>query len=146
MPTYEAICLDCDLQYSYHSSIAACQVVQPCPVCHGEGRKVILSAPLGFVKGKFEQFRSQVDGTLIRTEQDLREHNKRNGVVLLGEGYSEEELKNLKPSKPQEVSKEEVIKDIMESMKEVESGYKPERVETNMAPTEGWSNAEVPNE
>lgn len=33
------------------------------------------------IRGNFDAFRSIVDGTLIRNQRDLDEHNKRNGVV-----------------------------------------------------------------
>lgn len=38
-----------------------------------------------FSSGAFEPFRSNVDGTLIRNGRELREHNRRNNVVLAEE-------------------------------------------------------------
>lgn len=141
---YEAECQVCHHSYEYYRRISECMDVAPCPLCTGEGKKVILTAPTGHVKGKFEQFRSSVDGTLIRTEKDLREHNRRNGVVNLNEGYTDEELKNYTPPPPVVPTKEEIAADIVEAIEEVKHGYKPQKIQTDLAPTEGWSTTEVP--
>lgn len=146
MPIYEAECLDCGRQHDYVRPVAHYLDVPVCPCCGGESRRVILTAPTSFVKGKFEQFRSTIDGTLIRTEKDLREHNRRNGVVNLNEGYTDEELKNYTPPPPVTPKKEEVVADIVEAIEEVKHGYKPEKIQTDLAPVEGWSTTEVPNE
>ena len=48
------------------------------------------------IHGIFEPFKSMVDGTLISTNRQLREHNKRNNVVNAGEfsqGHFEEKAK-----------------------------------------------------
>ncbi len=37
------------------------------------------------IHGKFEPFKSMVDGTIISTNKQLREHNKRNNVVQADE-------------------------------------------------------------
>jgi len=89
----------------------------------------IFTAPKGFVRGKFEPFRSTVDGTIIANHLDMREHNKRNGVECLADGYSEDKILSGK-FKKQELapisSKEELIADIATAAYEVKNGYKPE--------------------
>lgn len=38
-----------------------------------------------YIQGEIEPFRSHVDGTMITSRRELREHNERNGVVDGGE-------------------------------------------------------------
>lgn len=124
---YDAICLTCEHTYEYYRPISERAMVPPCPECGGEQvRKVILSVQKGLVKGKFEPFKSQIDGTIIATERDLQEHNKRNNVRLLGEGYSNEDIlagRCVEKEKPKD--KNDIAKDIVESIRRVEAGYKP---------------------
>ena len=127
MSVYEAECQDCGRVYDYLRAISERNDVPDCPACGSSHvRRVIMSAPHGFVTGKFEAYRSQVDGTIIRTKRDLEEHNRRNGVVLLGDGYSEDAIKagKVTPPKPKP-DKKEIAKEVVESIKAVESGYKP---------------------
>ena len=42
-------------------------------------------ASVGFIHGDIESFISPVDGTIISDRKQLREHNKRNGVVSADE-------------------------------------------------------------
>lgn len=147
---YEAECVDCGKIHEYSRPVAHYLDTPVCPCCGGESRKVIRTAPTGFVSGKFEQYRSQVDGTLIRTQKDLAEHNRRNGVVLLNEGYSEEAIRSGKLGQqkpPVVVKREEVIQDMQEAIHDLENGYKPQKIEVEAPVAEGWSsNIEVPNE
>lgn len=124
---YDAICLKCSHTYEYFRPIADRAMVPECPKCRsGEVRKIILSAPVGFVTGKLEPFKSQIDGTIITTERELQEHNKRNNVCLLGEGYSNEDiLAGRCYEKEPPKDKKEIAKDIVESIRQVEAGYKP---------------------
>jgi len=85
--------------------------------------KVILSAPRGFVKGNFEPFRSTVDGSVLRTQRDVAEHNKRNNVVCLGDGYDDATVRSGNYGKKAEVK--DVDKDIKDSIRMLEQGYKP---------------------
>lgn len=121
---YEAACMSCDAGFDYLASLANYQRVPPCPLCGGQARKVITSAPLGHVKGKFEPFRSHVDGTPITCQRDLDEHNKRNNVVLLNDGYTDEEIKNLRPKKAG-VDKKDLAEDMGAAIKAVTNGYRP---------------------
>jgi putative FmdB family regulatory protein len=129
MPTYESQCLACKHEYDYIATVKRCLEVPVCPVCGGDGVKVIRKAPRGFVTGKFEPFVSTVDGTLIANQRQLREHNTRNGVVNLNDGYSEEkilagDLAPPKANKQQEMA--DLQKDIGESIQMVNAGYRPE--------------------
>lgn len=126
MPTYQAQCSECDCQFEYLAKVAQCLDVPECPLCGGCSRKVILSAPLGYVTGKFDAFVSMVDGSVVRNQRELSEHNRRNGVVNIQEGYTEDQVvkgdfgkKEVKPDK------KEIIKDLVESVHQVKAGYKP---------------------
>lgn len=126
MPTYDAQCCECDAQFTYVSSIARCLDVPNCGLCNGTARKVILSAPLGFVHGKFEAYKSIVDGSLISTANDLKEHNKRNGVINLNDMYSEEDIRSGNMGRKQVVDdKPDIAGDIAESIHDLNNGYKP---------------------
>jgi hypothetical protein len=89
-------------------------------------KKVILKAPQGFVKGNFDRFRSPVDGSIISTERDLRNHNARNNVVNIHDGYDEATVMRGEYVKPTAgPDKKDIAKDIYESYQRVDSGYKP---------------------
>ncbi len=127
MPTYSAQCSSCGDLKDYIQPISRHDVT---PECCGAGmRKVITQAPLSYMKGKFEAFRSTVDGSLITGDRSLREHNKRNNVVSLSDGYSDEKIRKGSFSRPKEPSAEqrarEVAQDLAESISMVANGYKP---------------------
>lgn len=126
MPIYEAECKNCQSQFEYVSSVANCMDVPRCGLCNSESRKVILSPAKGYVTGKFEAFKSTIDGTLISTNRDLQEHNRRNNVVNLNEVYTDEEIKAGKPAEKKKVdNKKEILNDIQEAVHQVKNGYKP---------------------
>lgn len=126
---YDAICMTCTHSYDYFSSVENRNNVPECPACSSKQvRKIILTAPKGFVKGNFAPFKSQIDGTLITCEKNLAEHNKRNNVCLLGDGYSNEDILagNFGNKGGMEApDKKQIAKDIVESIRKVEAGYKP---------------------
>jgi len=128
MPTYEAICDGCGNRFDFISTISAYNCPPECPYCEsGLTRRIFTVAPSGFVKGKFEAFRSKIDGSLVRNSRELEEHNKRNDVVLLGEGYDSETIvKGNFNNKREEMKKEDRVKDIEESIHMLNQGYKPE--------------------
>lgn len=128
---YEAQCLNCEAGYDYYAPVSRCYDVPACPLCSGQGRKVIFTAPNGVVKGKFEPFKSMVDGSLIASQRDLEEHNKRNNVRLLNDGYDEQTIRaGAIPVQKVEVDKKEIAADLHQAVKAVEAGYKPQ-VQTN---------------
>lgn len=125
---YDAICMSCVQTFEYFSSIEERNNVPACPECAGSDvRKVILAAPQGCVKGKFEPFKSTLDGTIISSNRELVEHNRRNNVQLLGDGYSNDDILNGKIGQQEQKGpdKKEIARDIYEAIKLCESGYKP---------------------
>ena len=88
--------------------------------------KVIYSAPKGFVTGKFEPFVSNVDGSLITSQRDMNEHNKRNGVVCMADGYDDETIKKGEFMKPEQKDIGDLKADIAEATAQVSQGYKPQ--------------------
>lgn len=123
---YQAECGECRAEFEYVSSVADRNNVPDCKTCGGWAHKVIRSAPQACVKGKFAPYKSMVDGSIISTEKDLREHNSRNGVVLLNDGYSDEAIKaGLSVGKQPTQTKDEVAQDIQEAAKAVYNGYEP---------------------
>jgi len=123
MPTYDCQCVKCGAVQEYHRPMQDSHNTPSCLNCSVKMVKVILSAPRGFVKGNFEPFRSTVDGSVLRTQRDVAEHNKRNNVVCLGDGYDDATVRSGNYGKKAEVK--DVDKDIKDSIRMLEQGYKP---------------------
>lgn len=124
---YEARCQACGYEYDYIASIDERLNVPRCEICGGTGTKVILTAPTGVVQSTFTPFRSHVDGTMISNHRDLQNHNKRNGVVNLNDGFSEEKILAGDFGQQKELeSLKDKAKDVQEAVHAVQSGYKPE--------------------
>ena len=127
MPVYEARCRSCSKTTDYIRPVDKRKDTPPCPACGGTMEQAILTAPDSFVSGKFEAFKSVVDGSLIRSKRDLEEHNRRNNVVSVSDGFTDEQVKRGEMAKkPEVLSKKELQQDIAESIQMVKSGYKPE--------------------
>lgn len=124
MPKYEAECGVCGEIKTYIRSVAERENT---PECHGKPmKKGIFSAPKGYVLGRFDSFRSTVDGTIISTRRGLEEHNKRNGVVSLADGYSDEKIRRGEfRKKERKLDKRKLKHDIAEATMMVKNGYKP---------------------
>ena len=126
MALYDARCGACDNQFEFRAPIALREQVPPCPLCGAFAARIMLTAPQGFVKGKFDAFVSPVDFSVISTERDLAEHNRRNGVVNIQEGYSEEKvLKGDFGQKKEDKNVKEVSDDIQQAIHDVTHGYVP---------------------
>jgi len=98
--------------------------------------KVILSAPAAYVTGsEFRAFRSCLDGTPITSPATLAEHNRRNNVVNLNEGYSDEDIKNFS-NRDFTIApdKEEIKRDTLAAIDDCKQGYKPQRVHEETLP------------
>lgn len=101
-----------------------------CPEC-GRELKQWLTAPR-VISGaaQFNPFKSPVDGSIITSESALREHNKRNGVVNIHEGYSEKSVMDMTKKDFQAPldaeRRKDLQKDMEESITKLEHGYKPE--------------------
>lgn len=91
----------------------------------------IITAPRLLANTKpFEAFKSPVDGTIITCERELREHNKRNNVVNIHEGYDEAAVNNfVNKDFNAELDKErqaDLKDDMKEAVVKLEQGYKPQ--------------------
>jgi putative FmdB family regulatory protein len=128
MPVYESACKPCGLTKEYLRQVADCLDTPECPVCGEKMSKVILTAPKGYVAGKFDAFVSTVDGTVISSKRGLAEHNARNNVVSLADGYSDEAIASGSYTKRKEVvfDEKERADDIASAIYDVSNGYKPE--------------------
>ena len=127
MPVYEARCRDCGATTDYVRSVDKRKEVPECPTCGGTMEQAILSAPESYVSGRFEPFKSSVDGSIIRNRYELEEHNRRNNVVSVADGYTDEQVKKGEMGKPApKPDAKDIKKDIAESIQMVNSGYKPE--------------------
>lgn len=77
----------------------------------------------------FESFKSPVDGSIITCERELREHNKRNNVVNIHEGYTEAELNDFTKRdwhKPlEDERRKDLREDIDTAVQKLHEGYVP---------------------
>ena len=126
MPVYQAECKACGAEVEYFRSVAEYADTPNCAHCGTKTTKVIRTAPMGVVKGSFDPFKSPVDGSTISTARELANHNARNNVVNLHDGYSDKELRNIDLTKHRpQVSKQEIKEEVISAMVEVGQGYKP---------------------
>lgn len=121
MPLYESKCESCGKYHDYFKSVQEYRDTPMC--CDQKTIKVIRTAPVGYVKGRFDAFRSHVDGSIIANARDLKAHNERNGVVSMSEGYSTEELANIKPKEMTYTPN--MNSDVGEAIQMLNQGYKP---------------------
>jgi len=128
IPVYEAQCPECQVRAEYLRGVAECLDTPDCPECGVKMAKKVFSVPHGFMRGKFEPFKSTVDGTIIANHKDMLEHNKRNNVVCMADGYTDEQVKagTFKKEPVKVDTKKEVASDLMEAAIQVRDGYKPE--------------------
>jgi predicted nucleic acid-binding Zn ribbon protein len=101
-----------------------------CPHC-GAQTKQIICAPIVLGKsGEFQAFKSVVDGSLISSRRDLAEHNKRNNVVNLHDGYDEAAVQKMTKKDYQKPLDEErakdLNKDIEKAIAQCTDGYMPQ--------------------
>ena len=124
MPTYTAKCEKCNSEFEYIKSISESKNT---PLCCGEpSTRTIKTAPISFVKGRFEAFKSSVDGSIITSERSMREHNARNGVVNLADGYSDEAVRKGAFNRREErTDMGELRRDIGEAIEKINYGYVP---------------------
>jgi hypothetical protein len=90
--------------------------------------KKVFSVPMGYMKGRFDPFRSTVDGSVISTQRDMDEHNKRNGVVCMADGYSDETVRSGafgRKASQHVTDKNELRDDLAHAAMLVRDGYKP---------------------
>jgi len=126
VPTYEALCKDCEVEVDYTRPVAECMDTPKCVMCGESMTKVILTAAKGFVTGKFDSFISSVDGSLITSQRDMQEHNRRNNVVNMADGYSDDAIKSgACAPPPPKVDVGDIKADIAEATQMVTNGYKP---------------------
>lgn len=113
VPGWERVCSLADYE---------CDPSFQCPGC-GKQLKQTIPRIKVFTKS-FEAFRSPVDGSIISNHRELTEHNKRNGVVNLHDGYDEKAVKSLTERNWQKPP-EDIKPDMAKAIQKLEDGYKP---------------------
>ena len=127
MPVYEGRCRSCATSVDYIRPVDKRKDTPPCPACGGVVEQAILTPPQSFVTGKFDAFKSTVDGSIIRTNRELQEHNRRNNVVSMADGFSEDKiLSGDFGQKEHKLDPKELKADIAEAIHKVSAGYRPE--------------------
>lgn len=101
-----------------------------CPECGRSLRRVITAPRYLNNTSEFKAFKSPVDGSIVSTQQSLREHNKRNGVTNIHDGYDEKALMAAtKRNYQKELDKEraaDLALDMRHAINKCEQGYKPQ--------------------
>lgn len=100
-----------------------------CPVC-GKQLARVITAPRFLNNTKpFEAFISPVDRTVINSQRELREHNKRNNVVNTHDGYDEKTILGLTKKDYQKPLDDERRADLQDDMRQavqmLDQGYVP---------------------
>lgn len=104
-----------------------------CPDC-GRQLKRVITAPRALNNTReFVPFISPVDRTLITSQRALREHNKRNNVQNLHDGYDEKAVQNMTKVDhfaPLEAERRsDLADDMRKAVQKLEEGYKPAPVQ-----------------
>ena len=98
-----------------------------CPNCETFLPQMLTAASV-MVKN-MQPFRSPVDGSIISNKRELAEHNRRNNVVNLHDGYDEKAVKGFTETDWNKSSEKERTKDLSADMEQavekLQSGYKP---------------------
>jgi len=131
---YTYHCEECKRDFERVCSLAA-YVEDPTLHCRECGKPAVrvLTPVRIFSKGNFEPFVSPVDGSVITTSTELQEHNKRNNVVNLHDGYDEAAVKKFTEQRwnqaPEEERKKDLNADMEKAIQKLEEGYKPSPAE-----------------
>jgi len=125
MRVYECECNVCGTAGEYFAELKDYNNAPSCTSCGGECRRVIRTAPHGYMGGNFEAFQSPVDCSVIKNKKELADHNRRNDVVSLADGYTTQELLKL-PGVPPKEQPRDVKTEVVEAYQAVKAGYKPQ--------------------
>lgn len=101
-----------------------------CPECDRQLKQVITAPRYLNRTSEFQSFKSPVDGSIVTSETSLREHNARNGVVNIHEGYDDKAVKDFVNKDFQKPLDRERSKDLRRdaeiALNRVSDGYKPQ--------------------
>lgn len=99
-----------------------------CPDCGMLLPQIITPSRL-FTRKDFTPFRSPVDGSVISSYSELAEHNKRNNVVNVHDGYDDKAVKEFIKkdwhTTPEKERMQDLNKDMEQAIQKLEEGYKP---------------------
>lgn len=123
MAIYPYKCLVCGREKEVYQSIASYSEAPDVPeCCHEKPMMRVMTAPM--VAADFQaSFVSPIDGTVIASRAQQREHMLKHGVVHYDE-IAPDIARNKKAM--QEKAKVGVKQDLVEAMHRVEAGYKPQ--------------------
>lgn len=122
---YEAKCPICHYVVEYSRPMRECMNTPDCPHCEMKMLKVIFTPPKGYVRGRWGAFKSTVDGSIIRNERELAEHNRRNNVESMSAGYATEQLMKMRGEQKRE---KVTAAEVADAYRAVEAGYKPKPI------------------
>jgi predicted nucleic acid-binding Zn ribbon protein len=137
---YAYCCDHCDREVERICPLAVYEAnsAYDCPYCGGPTRQIICAPVVLAKSGEFQAFHSSVDGSLISSRRDLAEHNKRNNVVNLHDGYDEAGVQNMTKKDYQKPLDEErakdLNKDIEKAIAQCTDGYKPQIAREEIPP------------
>ena len=98
-----------------------------CPNCGDYIPQMLVASTV--MARQMEPFRSPVDGSIITNKRELAEHNRRNNVVNLHDGYDEKAVEGFTKRDWSKDSEKERTKDLSADMEQavvkLQEGYKP---------------------
>lgn len=127
---YTYYCDHCTLRLERICSLAMYESSpdMTCTKCGQKARRTY-TAPRIFARAKFDAFKSPVDGSIISNAAELAEHNRRNNVVNLHDGYDEKAVESFTKRNwneaPEKERKKDLNADMKEAIQKLEEGYKP---------------------
>lgn len=107
MPIYCLKCDKCEAEQDIYRSIA--RIDEDLPLCCGETMHRVLTAP--FVQTDIQPYKSMVDGSMITSKSQHRDHLKQHGMVEIGNEVNA----HMKQEKPK-VDREGIRKSIADSI------------------------------
>lgn len=132
MAIYPYKCNECGRDQEVVQSIASYTKAPSRPLCCGTQMSRVFTVPMVAPDTLWnQQFKSHVDGSIISSKSELKEHNARNGVV------NYEEVRTAIPQRRKEIAAEAEKQrkaDIAEAVQMVDAGYKPQVDKVTMTP------------
>ena len=104
MPTYNAVCRECNEVHEYYSSIAECHATPYC--CGNRTEKRILTAPAGFAD--IPSYESPASGKWITSRAERREDFKRTNTREW-EGMASEKYESARQMKYKEEAQDKAL-------------------------------------
>lgn len=130
MAIYTYRCPRCDTRKEVVQSIRSYCEKPEIPACHGPMERCIVATLVNFDTAPWAAYQSPIDGSMITSRSERREHMAKHGVVPTDE-IMPDVIRNKK--RMQEKFKADIKQDIATAFQMADAGYKP-IIETEAIP------------